>query len=88
MISERCSKLWKDGSHLRKHSAGNDLTEILKTAPHGEEKILAMKKVGELKTEGEKPLTPFHERIFYFFSYIYLVFVFLIIFVNALMRWG
>ncbi len=82
------SRLWKDGSHLRKHSAGNDLTEILKTAPHGEEKILAMRKVGELKAKGETSLTPFHERIFYFFAYMNLVFVFLIIFVIALMRWG
>lgn len=82
------SKLWKDGSHLRKHSAGNDLTEILKTAPHGEEKILSMKKVGELKSADETPLRPFHERVFYFFAYMNLVFVFLIIFVIALMRWG
>jgi predicted heme/steroid binding protein/uncharacterized membrane protein len=82
------SKLWKDGSHLRKHSAGNDLTEILKTAPHGEEKILSMKKVGELKSADEATLRPFHERVFYFFAYMNLVFVFLIIFVIALMRWG
>jgi len=33
------SKPWKDGSHLKKHFAGNDLTEFLKTAPHGEEKV-------------------------------------------------
>jgi predicted heme/steroid binding protein len=52
------SKLWKDGSHLRKHSAGNDLTEILKTAPHGEEKIFAMKKVGEMKPTTETQLRP------------------------------
>jgi hypothetical protein len=47
-----------------------------------------MRKIGELKAEGEKPITPFHERIFYFFAYMNLVFVFLIIFVIALMRWG
>ena len=82
------SKLWKEGSHLRKHSAGNDLTEILKTAPHGEDKIISMKKVGELKSADEATLRPFHERVFYFFAYMNLVFVFLIIFVIALMRWG
>ena len=82
------SKLWKDGSHLRKHSAGNDLTEILKTAPHGEEKILEMKKVGGLIATDETMLRPFHEKVFYFFAYMNLVFVFLIIFVIALMRWG
>ena len=82
------SRLWKDGSHLRKHFAGNDLTEILKTAPHGEEKVLAMKKVGDLKPADGSAIRPFHERVFYFFAYMNLVFVFLIIFVIALMRWG
>jgi len=81
------SKLWKDGSHLKKHSAGDDLTELLQTAPHGEEKILAMKKIGGLRAEGERPPRPVHERVFYFFAYMNLVFVFLIIFVVALMRW-
>ena len=33
------SKLWKNGSHLSKHLAGHDLTDALKTAPHGEEKL-------------------------------------------------
>lgn len=82
------SRLWKDGSHLKKHSAGNDLTDLLKTAPHGEEKILALKKKGELRATDEKTQQPFHERVFYFFAYMNLIFVFLITFVIALMRWG
>jgi predicted heme/steroid binding protein/uncharacterized membrane protein len=82
------SRLWKDGSHLRKHSAGNDLTEILKTAPHGEEKVVAMTKVGELKPAARLLPRPLHEKVFYFFAYMNLAFVFLIIFVIALMRWG
>jgi predicted heme/steroid binding protein/uncharacterized membrane protein len=81
------SRLWKDGAHLKKHSAGNDLTEVLKTAPHGEEKILAMKRIGRLRSGLEEP-RPFHERIFYFFAYMNLAIVFLIVFVIALMRWG
>jgi predicted heme/steroid binding protein/uncharacterized membrane protein len=81
------SSLWKDGSHLKKHSAGNDLTEILKTAPHGEEKILSMKRIGKLRSGIEEP-RPFHERIFYFFAYMNLAIVFLIVLVIALMRWG
>jgi predicted heme/steroid binding protein len=82
------SRLWKDGAHARKHLAGHDLTDALKTAPHGEEKVLAMKLVAELKQESEKPCRPFHERMFYFFAYMNLFFVFLIAFVIALMRWG
>ncbi|HYA27055.1 MAG TPA: CopD family protein, partial [Thermodesulfovibrionales bacterium] len=33
------SKLWRGGSHARKHLAGHDLTEALKTAPHAEDRI-------------------------------------------------
>jgi predicted heme/steroid binding protein/uncharacterized membrane protein len=44
------SRLWKDGNHARKHQAGTDLTDILKTAPHREDKVLALRLVGSLKT--------------------------------------
>jgi predicted heme/steroid binding protein/uncharacterized membrane protein len=81
------SKLWKDGSHLKKHNAGNDLTELLKTAPHGPEKVLAMPAVGTLTIAPVKTSRPFHERLFYFFAYMNLAFTFLIVFVIALWRW-
>jgi predicted heme/steroid binding protein/uncharacterized membrane protein len=81
------NRLWKDGSHLKKHSAGNDLTEILKTAPHGEEKILGMKRLGKLRSEMEVT-RPSHERLFYFFAYTNLAIVFLVVLVIAFMRWG
>ncbi|MBI4690523.1 MAG: CopD family protein [Nitrospirae bacterium] len=93
------SKLWKDGSHLRKHLAGHDLTDALKTAPHGEDKILSMPEVGRLIEEGEDlamPMPekmfydlarPMPEKMFYVFAYMNLVFVFLIVFVIALWRW-
>jgi hypothetical protein len=70
-----------------KHAAGNDLTDILKTAPHGEDKILAMPQVGKLLATGAKPIRPFHERLFYFFAYMNLVLVFIVTFVIALWRW-
>lgn len=82
------SRLWKNGSHLQKHSAGHDLTDLLKTAPHGEEKLLTMKEVGILKQTGTPLKKPFYEKLFFFFAYMNLVLVFLIIFVIALMRWG
>ena len=81
------SKLWKNGSHMMKHAAGNDLTEILKTAPHGEDKVLAMTRVGTLLGASEKPGRPFHLKLFYFFAYMNLVLVFVITFVIALWRW-
>jgi len=82
------SRLWKEGSHARKHLAGNDLTDALSMAPHNEEKVVAMRQVGKLITGESKPVRPYHERIFYFFAYMNLVFVFLIVFVIALMRWS
>lgn len=82
------SPLWKEGNHMTRHSAGNDLTKMLKTAPHGEEKIEQMSQIGELLPAGVKTEKPAHEKFFYFMAYMNLVFVFLITFIIALWRWG
>lgn len=81
------NKHWKDGSHLKKHLSGHDLTDALKTAPHGEEKILSMPRVGKLLAAAEKPSRPFHEKLFYFFAYTNLALIFLIVLTIALWRW-
>lgn len=81
------SKLWKDGSHVKKHLAGHDFTDVLKTAPHGEEKILSMPEVGILVEAGAKMTKPLPVRIFYILAYTNLAFVFLITFIIALWRW-
>lgn len=80
-------RLWKNGLHLGKHRAGTDLTDSLKSAPHGEEKIVSMPQIGALGAAAEKTVQPFHLRLFYFFAYMNLVLVFIITFVIALMRW-
>jgi predicted heme/steroid binding protein/uncharacterized membrane protein len=81
------SKLWKNGSHVTKHNAGRDLTDLLKTAPHGEDKVLSLPEVGRLLATGEKADKPFYLRLFFFFAYMNLVLVFIITFIIALMRW-
>lgn len=81
------SRLWKNGSHMMKHAAGNDLTDILRTAPHGDDKVLAMPLAGKLLAAAEKPRRPFHMKLFYFFAYMNLILVFVITFVIALWRW-
>ena len=81
------NRLWKNGAHMVKHAAGNDLTEALKTAPHGEDKILAMPQVGMLVMSGKEQRKPFYEQLFYFFAYMNLALVFIIIFVISLWRW-
>jgi predicted heme/steroid binding protein/uncharacterized membrane protein len=81
------SKLWPGGIHFKKHPAGNDLTEVLKDAPHGEDRVLKMKKVGKLREQAEAG-KPFPMRVFYFLAYLNLVFVFLIVFIVSLWRWA
>ena len=81
------SRLWKNGAHMMKHAAGNDLTDMLKNAPHGEDKVLPFPQVGKLLPSGEKPAQPFHLRLFFFFAYMNLVLVFVITFIISLWRW-
>jgi predicted heme/steroid binding protein/uncharacterized membrane protein len=81
------SRLWKDGDHLKKHHAGGDLSAVLGSAPHGEEKLFSMPKVGIVNTAAGEKRRPFHERLFYFFAYMNLALTFLIVFVIALWRW-
>jgi predicted heme/steroid binding protein len=81
------SRLWKNGRHMMKHHAGTDLTETLKQAPHGDDKVLAMPQVGMCVESDHKPEKPLHEKLFYFFAYMNLALVFIIIFVISLWRW-
>lgn len=81
------SRLWKNGLHAAKHAAGNDLSHMLKNAPHGEDKVLPFPQIGKLLATGEKAVRPFHVRLFFFFAYMNLVLVFVITFVVSLWRW-
>lgn len=81
------SKLWEEGSHMKKHPAGTDLTEIMSTAPHGDEKVVLMSQVAELSGRAVTPEKSPHGKVFYFMAYMNLIFVFLITFVIALWRW-
>jgi len=81
------SKLWKQGVHMGRHNAGMDLTEALKLAPHGAEKVAALPGVGALLPDaaGKAPL---HERVFFVMAYMNLVIVFLVVLILALWRWA
>ena len=81
------SRLWKAGAHMMKHHAGTDLTDVLRHAPHGEDKVLAMPQVGMCVAAERKPEKPLYEKVFYFFAYMNLALVFIIIFVISLWRW-
>ncbi len=81
------SKLWKGGSHMKRHAAGFDLSSVLKAAPHGEDRVLGMPAVGKLITIGTDVQATKKPKLFYFMAYMNLSFVFLIVFIICLWRW-
>jgi predicted heme/steroid binding protein len=81
------SKLWKQGTHMGRHNAGNDLTEALNLAPHGREKLADMTEVGRIVVSGAQK-APLHERVFFFMAHMNLTIVFIIILILSLWRWG
>jgi predicted heme/steroid binding protein len=81
------SGIWRDGTHFFRHKAGSDLTEYLSQAPHGENRILKMPRVGKLVDAGEKQMNIKFKRIFYVLAYFNLSLVLMIIFILALWKW-
>ncbi len=45
------SKLWAGGIHMSRHKAGEDLTDFMAMAPHGEEVFEKVEIIGELENE-------------------------------------
>ncbi len=52
------SKLWKDGLHMNRHHAGNNLTTDIKAAPHDAERLDKFPQVGILKQQADKREIP------------------------------
>ncbi|VAX18098.1 hypothetical protein MNBD_NITROSPINAE01-1787 [hydrothermal vent metagenome] len=77
---------WKGGVHF-KHLAGKDLTEELKRAPHGAEKLENLKVIGSYDPLIATQKT-FAQKLFYFLAYLNLAVVFVTLFVIAMWRWG
>lgn len=80
------SRLWKQGSHMGRHQAGGDLTEVLSQAPHGVEVLTRLTIVGRLTAAGT-PSAPLHVKVFFFMAYMNLAIVFLVVLILALWRW-
>jgi predicted heme/steroid binding protein len=80
------SRFWKQGSHMGRHQAGGDLTEVLAQAPHGAELVTKLPVVGHLVLGGPRT-APLRERVFFFMAYMNLVIVFLVVLILALWRW-
>lgn len=80
------SPMWKNGTHMGRHQAGADLTDVLSQAPHGEDKILALPQIGKLRATEEPALSP-PQRLFFAMAYMNLGFVLLIILILACWKW-
>ncbi|WP_244403743.1 cytochrome b5 domain-containing protein [Flexistipes sinusarabici] len=50
------SKLWKDGIHMNRHKAGEDMTDFISMAPHGENLLERdnIRFVGNLEEDKQK----------------------------------
>ncbi|MBB5022092.1 DUF2231 domain-containing protein [Desulfurispira natronophila] len=45
------SRMWKNGVHARVHKAGEDLTQAMKSAPHGPEVFEGFAEVGQIEVQ-------------------------------------
>jgi predicted heme/steroid binding protein len=81
------SRLWKGGNHLGKHPAGFDLTEALKQAPHGEDRMARLPVVGKLLPAAVPERVPAHLAAFYFMTYLNLGLVLAVLLIISLWRW-
>jgi predicted heme/steroid binding protein len=82
------SRLWKDGSHFGKHQAGFDLTDALKLAPHGEDRVFRLPAVGTPLAEAVPERTPPHLKAFYFMTFLNLFLVLAVLLIIAVWRWS
>ena len=82
------SKLWRKGTHVGKHQAGIDLTDVLKLAPHGEDRIFRLPVVGKLLSTAGSERKPAHLKAFYFMTFLNLFLVLAVLLIIAVWRWG
>ena len=51
VIDVTASRLWRNGTHMKRHKAGDDLTEAMADAPHTEEVLSRFPQIGILDRE-------------------------------------
>jgi predicted heme/steroid binding protein len=79
------SRLWKEGTHARRHRSGTDLTGVLSQAPHGAEVLARVPLVGEMAAG--KARLPAAVRVFHIMATINLTVVFVVLLLLAVWRW-
>jgi predicted heme/steroid binding protein/uncharacterized membrane protein len=81
------SSLWAGGTHFGKHQAGFDMTDALKLAPHGEDRVLRLPAVKKLVDAPDHGPNPPHLKAFYFMTFLNLFLVLGVLFIIAVWRW-
>ena len=82
------SEKWKGGRHFGKHQADADLTAAMAGAPHGQEVLEKVPRLGPLAAGGGKAPGGRMRRIFVVMAYTNLVLIFLILACIGVWRWG
>ncbi|HSO66235.1 MAG TPA: CopD family protein, partial [Desulfatirhabdiaceae bacterium] len=83
------SPKWKNGRHFGKHAAGTDLTEAMKSAPHGPEVLDRVRRIGDVVQSIDIKTKPTRvHQLFVFMAYTNMVIIVLILFCISLWRWG
>jgi len=82
------SRMWKDGVHMGRHRAGDDLTAALAGAPHGPEVLERVTLLGPAAQAEPGPDRSQVMRLFVFLAYSALVLGGLILLCVAYWKWG
>lgn len=80
------SPRWAEGTHFRRHQAGEDLTAALKSAPHGPEKLEGFPSFSLTEKSLQKESA--EVRLLYLMAYVNLFVALGVLLVIAWMRWG
>lgn len=69
-------------------SSGIRSSDVLKLAPHGEDRVFRLPVVGKLLATTGPETPPPHLKAFYFMTFLNLFFVLAVLLVIAMWRWG
>lgn len=81
------SRLWKEGLHMRKHNAGEDLTMAFMEAPHGPDVLDRFEAVAKVTGEGRSSQTSRTVKIFKTLAVINFISAILAVLLSALLAW-
>ncbi|TFH46232.1 MAG: hypothetical protein E4G94_02855 [ANME-2 cluster archaeon] len=81
------SRLWKEGLHMRKHRAGEDLTMAFMEAPHGPDVLDRFQVVANVTGKERPAQTSSTVKIFKTLAVINFISAILVVLLSALLAW-